>query len=88
MAEADILKDYDPADYDRSSVAVDLVLMGIRDSLPAALLLWREEHPHAGRRALPGGSSASTRRWTPQPSECCTQRLVSAKPISSSSMVR
>jgi 8-oxo-dGTP diphosphatase len=55
MTEADFLKGYDPTDYDRPSVAVDLVLMGIRDGVPAVLLVKREEHPHAGRWALPGG---------------------------------
>lgn len=55
MTEADFLKSYDPADYERPSVTVDLVLLGIRNGQPAALLLEREEHPFADRWALPGG---------------------------------
>lgn len=55
MTEADFLKDYDPAAYERPSVAVDLVLLGIRDGRPAALLIARKAHPFAGCWALPGG---------------------------------
>ncbi len=55
MTEADFLKDYDPTAYARPSVAVDLVLLGIRAGRPAVLLLERREHPFAGRWALPGG---------------------------------
>ncbi|MDX8458275.1 NUDIX hydrolase [Mesorhizobium humile] len=55
MNETDFLKDYDPSAFQRPSVAVDLVLLGIRDGRPAVLLLKRDQHPHAGRWALPGG---------------------------------
>lgn len=55
MTEGDFLKSYDPADYERPSVTVDLVLLGIRDGCPTALLLKRGEHPFADRWALPGG---------------------------------
>jgi 8-oxo-dGTP diphosphatase len=55
MTEADFLRDYDPTAYERPSVAVDLVLLGIREGRPAVLLLQRAEHPFAGRWALPGG---------------------------------
>jgi len=54
MTEAAFLKGYDPTAYERPSVAVDLVLMGIRDDCPAVLLLQRREHPFAGHWALPG----------------------------------
>ena len=55
MNETDFLKDYDPSAFQRPSVAVDLVLLGIRDNRPAVLLVKRDQHPHAGRWALPGG---------------------------------
>ncbi|MEA1834305.1 NUDIX domain-containing protein [Methylobacterium durans] len=55
MSETDFLADYDPAAYPRPALAVDLVLLGLRDGRPAALLLKRTRHPHAGRWALPGG---------------------------------
>ncbi|GJE62205.1 NUDIX hydrolase [Methylobacterium trifolii] len=55
MSEAEFLSTYDPAAYERPALAVDLVLMGVRDGRPGALLLKRTEHPHAGRWALPGG---------------------------------
>ena len=54
-SEADYLNRYDPAAFDRPSIAVDLVLMSVIDGLPAALLVRREEHPFAGSWALPGG---------------------------------
>ncbi len=55
MSEADFLSGYDPTAYERPALAVDLVLLGIRDGRPAALLSKRTEHPQAGRWALPGG---------------------------------
>ncbi|TGQ30721.1 MULTISPECIES: NUDIX domain-containing protein [unclassified Mesorhizobium] len=55
MSETDFLKDYDPSAFQRPSVAVDLVLLGLRDGRPTVLLLRRDQHPHAGRWALPGG---------------------------------
>lgn len=55
MTEADFLHDYDPTRYERPSLAVDLVLLGVRDRQPMALLQRREEHPFQGCRSLPGG---------------------------------
>jgi|SRR6185369_4379640 8-oxo-dGTP diphosphatase len=55
MTEADFLKDYDPAAFERPSVAVDLVLLGLQKGRLSALLLHRNQHPFAGRWALPGG---------------------------------
>jgi 8-oxo-dGTP diphosphatase len=54
-SEAAFLARYDPADYARPAVAVDLVLLGLSGARPAILLLQRDRHPHAGRHALPGG---------------------------------
>lgn len=54
MTEADFLRDYDPAAFERPSVAVDLVLLGIRAGRPAVLLIERKHHPFAGCWALPG----------------------------------
>jgi 8-oxo-dGTP diphosphatase len=53
--EAEFLAGYDPSQYDRPSVTVDLVLMSIVEGAPAALLIQRDEHPALGRWALPGG---------------------------------
>ena len=49
------LNDYDPAAFDRPSVAVDLVLLGIHAGRLSALLVERDQPPQAGRWALPGG---------------------------------
>ncbi|BAU92933.1 NUDIX hydrolase [Methylorubrum populi] len=54
-SEAAFLARYDPADYARPAVAVDLVLLGLSGGRPAVLLQRRDRHPHAGRHALPGG---------------------------------
>ncbi|TIR22961.1 MAG: NUDIX domain-containing protein [Mesorhizobium sp.] len=55
MNETDFLNDYDPSAFQRPSVAVDLVLLGIRAGRPAVLLVKRDQLPHVGRWALPGG---------------------------------
>ncbi|HSI19841.1 MAG TPA: NUDIX domain-containing protein [Sphingomonas sp.] len=55
MSEAEFLSSYDPAAFERPSVAVDLVLMSIVDGAPAALLMRRDAYPYQGDWALPGG---------------------------------
>lgn len=55
MDEAAFLENYDPAAYERPSVAVDLILMSVVDGTPAVLLTRRDQHPFAGAWALPGG---------------------------------
>src|SRR5215510_15589863 len=54
-SELQFLEHYDPADFERPSVTVDLVLMSVLDGALHALLLHREQHPHKGKWALPGG---------------------------------
>jgi 8-oxo-dGTP diphosphatase len=54
-SEAEFLDGYDPSVYERLTLAVDLVLLGLSGGRLAALLLGRQAHPHAGRWALPGG---------------------------------
>lgn len=55
MTEAEFLEGYDPAVFERPSVAVDLVLLGLREGRLSALLLRRDQHPFADCWALPGG---------------------------------
>lgn len=55
MNEASFLDQYDPAAYEKPSVAVDLVLMSIVDGAPAVLLVRRDAHPFQHCWALPGG---------------------------------
>ncbi|MBD8893574.1 NUDIX hydrolase [Roseibium litorale] len=55
MTEADFLKAYDPAAFPRPSVTVDLVLMTVRGGALCSLLQQRQDHPHKGSWALPGG---------------------------------
>ena len=51
----DFLAGYDPGAFDRPSVTVDLVLLGMFDGRLSALLLRREQPPQVGYWALPGG---------------------------------
>ena len=53
--EEEFLEIYDPAGFDRPSVAVDLVLMSVREKTLHALLLRRADQPAKGKWALPGG---------------------------------
>ncbi|MCA9598361.1 MAG: NUDIX domain-containing protein [Myxococcales bacterium] len=53
--EAEFLAKYDPAEFERPSVAVDVALVSVVDGALYTLLLRRGEHPHRGRYALPGG---------------------------------
>jgi 8-oxo-dGTP diphosphatase len=53
--ETQFLQAYDPADYERPSVAIDLVLMSVVDGAPAVLLIRRTEQPAKDKWALPGG---------------------------------
>lgn len=46
---------YEPGDYPRVAVTVDLVALTIRDDALCALVVRRGEAPYAGRWALPGG---------------------------------
>ncbi len=53
--EARFLASYDPSDYERLSVAVDVALVSAFDGGLFTLLTRRHEHPHKGGWALPGG---------------------------------
>jgi 8-oxo-dGTP diphosphatase len=53
--ELAFLASYDASRYPRPSVAVDVVLLTVRDGAIRALLGRRDDHPHRGRWALPGG---------------------------------
>ena len=53
--EREFLEHYDPKDFDRPSVTVDLVLMSVLENGLHALVMRREQHPAKGKWALPGG---------------------------------
>ena len=55
MSDESFLRDYDPAAFDRPSVTVDLVLLGMHKGKLSALLMHRDQPPQAGHWALPGG---------------------------------
>ncbi len=53
--ELDFLQNYEPGDFERPSVAVDVVLLTVRDGGLWTLLYRRAEFPDKGLYALPGG---------------------------------
>lgn len=54
-SEAAFLASYDPSQFERPSVAVDVALLAAYDGALYTLALRRSEHPFKGRWALPGG---------------------------------
>lgn len=54
-AEQEFLATYDPAAFDRPSVAVDVAILSVVEKGLQVALVERTEHPHKGRWALPGG---------------------------------
>src|SRR5579871_6688370 len=54
MDERHFLEDYDETRYRHPSVAVDLVLMTVKDGALQALLQQRTQHPERNKWALPG----------------------------------
>ena len=55
MSEKQFLAKYRPDDFARPSVAVDVVVLTVKDQKLCVLLVQRNEHPFKGRWALPGG---------------------------------
>ena len=53
--EQAFLAAYDAAQYAHPSVTVDVALLTVADGRLRAILAPRDEHPHKGRWALPGG---------------------------------
>ena len=49
-----MLTDYDPSQYEKMSVAVDLLAFTIEEDRLKLLMIEREEEPFAGKLALPG----------------------------------
>ncbi len=54
--EPDFLAAYDPAAFDRPSLAVDVAILTVVGSALEVALVERAEHPDRGRWGLPGGS--------------------------------
>lgn len=53
--EAEFLASYDVTQFERPSLTVDVVLLAVLQGELGTLLVQRDEHPHKGRWALPGG---------------------------------
>lgn len=54
-SEAAFLARYDLTAFERPSVAVDIVVLGVATGGLSVAVYQRAEHPHRGRYALPGG---------------------------------
>jgi 8-oxo-dGTP diphosphatase len=68
------LKTYNPGEFDRPSVTVDLVLLAPAEDGLETLVIRRPEHPHRGRWALPGGFVGITESL-----EAAAQRVLKEK---------
>lgn len=57
LTEKEFLEQYNPGDYERPSVTVDMMVLRMRDDLECLqiLLIQRGDHPYIGCWALPGG---------------------------------
>jgi 8-oxo-dGTP diphosphatase len=55
QTEAEFLKSYDPNQFERPSVGVDVALLAAFDRELYTVVVRRAEHPFRGRWALPGG---------------------------------
>lgn len=57
LTEQEFLADYEPKDYDRPSVTVDMLVFAVNEDLNALkiLLIRRKNHPYMHCWALPGG---------------------------------
>ncbi len=55
QSEREFLANYNPADYDRPSVTVDIVIFTMRDNDLKVLLVKRGNAPFQGMWAIPGG---------------------------------
>jgi 8-oxo-dGTP diphosphatase len=53
--DREFLRDYDPRDFERLSVAVDVALVTAQAGMLRVLLVRRQDPPQRGRWALPGG---------------------------------
>ncbi len=53
--DEEFLAQYRPEDFARLSVAVDIVVLTVKDAELCVLLVMRNEHPFKGTWALPGG---------------------------------
>jgi 8-oxo-dGTP diphosphatase len=54
-AEQAFLESYDPSQFEHPSLAVDVVVLTVRDGDLRVALVPRDEHPDKGKWALPGG---------------------------------
>ena len=54
LTEKEYLESYNPKDYDRPSIAVDLLVFTIEDDRLKIVMVEREEHPFKNMLSLPG----------------------------------
>ncbi len=54
LSEKEYLESYNPQEYDRPSIAVDLLIFTIEDDRLKIVLVEREEHPFKNMLSLPG----------------------------------
>jgi 8-oxo-dGTP diphosphatase len=72
--EAAFLETYNPNEFDRPSLAVDITLLTVRERQLEVLVIKRTEHPAKGLWSLPGGFVGITETL-----EAAAQRILKAK---------
>jgi 8-oxo-dGTP diphosphatase len=72
--EAAFLERYNPNEFDRPSLAVDITLLTVRDRQLEVLIIKRTEHPAKGLWSLPGGFVGINEEL-----ETAAQRILKAK---------
>jgi 8-oxo-dGTP diphosphatase len=72
--EQAFLETYNPNEFDRPSLAVDITLLTVRERQLEVLIIKRTEHPAKGLWSLPGGFVGIT-----EPLEAAAQRILKAK---------
>lgn len=57
LTEKEFLEQYDPGEYEKPSVTVDIMVLRMKADLKSMqiLLIRRKDHPYIGKWALPGG---------------------------------
>ena len=55
MNEKEFLKNYNVHDFDVPLCTVDMAIFSLVDGELCTLMVYRDEHPHKNRWALPGG---------------------------------
>lgn len=75
MNQAEFLKAYNKEQYDRPSVAVDLVLFTVKEGALSVVLTKRDQHPFMGMLSLPGTFVGVSESLDEAVARCLNQKM-------------